>query len=112
MNSEEEEGVKASTRRVKLPRFKGVDPQGWVSRAEKFFEVKNISAEKLKFAVIGKEGSANHWLKFWRQKAKNKNHSWEEFIKALIQRFGRRERNSIFESLTKIKQQGSMEDYI
>jgi len=66
---EEEEGVKTWAKRVELPTFEGIDPQGWVSRAEKFFEVQNVSAkEKLKLAFISMEGSANHWFKFWRKK--------------------------------------------
>jgi len=46
------------------------------------------------------------------EKKKSKNQSWDEFTEALIQRFGGRERSSIFERLAKIKQQGNMEDYI
>jgi len=36
---EEEEGGKMWARRVELATFKGINPQGWVLRAEKFFEV-------------------------------------------------------------------------
>jgi len=68
-SEEEEEGGKTWARRVELPTFEGIDPQGWVSRAEKFFEVQNVSTkEKLKLAFISMEGGANHWFKFWRKK--------------------------------------------
>jgi len=36
---EEEEETRTWTKRVELPTFDGVDPQGWLSSAEKFFEV-------------------------------------------------------------------------
>ena len=103
--------MRSWTKRVDLSTFEESDPHGWVSRVEKFFEVQNvIVTEKLKLAFISMGGSANHWFSFWRQKLKN--HCWEEFTAALIQRYGGKERSSIFEKLAKITQKGSMEYYI
>ena len=45
---EEESEGRPWSRRIELPMFEGVDPIGWLARAEKFFEVQNVSArEKL-----------------------------------------------------------------
>jgi len=108
---EEEERVKMWTRRVELPVFEGMDLQGWISRAEKFFEVQEVAAkDKLKIAFITMEGNASYWFQFWKQKTKNQ--SWESFTEALIRRFGGRDRSSVFERLAKLKQEGSMEEYI
>jgi len=51
-----------------------MDPQGWISRAEKIFEVQNVAAkDKLKLAFISIEGSASYWFQFWRQITKNRS---------------------------------------
>jgi len=47
MEEEEEEGTKAWTRRVELSIFEGLDLQGWVSPAEKFFEVQNVTTKEI-----------------------------------------------------------------
>lgn len=39
---EEEEETRTWTKRVELPAFDGVDPHGWLSRAEKFFKVQKV----------------------------------------------------------------------
>jgi len=84
---EEEGKLKSWTRRVELPSFEGTDSSGWLARAEKFFEVQNVSdQESLHLAFISMEGSANSWFTFWRKNSKN--HSWEEFSMALDKRFG------------------------
>ena len=108
----EEEGEwRPWSRRIELPMFEGVDPMGWLARAEKFFEVQNVSArEKLQLAFISVEGSASSWFVFWRKNSKNQ--SWEEFSLALICRFGGKERSSVFEKLAKLIQNGRVEDYI
>ena len=66
--------------------------------------------DKLKITFISMEGNASYWFQFWKQKTKNQ--SWESFTEALIRRFGGRDRSSVFERLAKVKQQGSMEEYI
>lgn len=80
-------------KRVELPSFEGRDPIGWISRAEKFFEVQEVSPrERIKLAFISMEGGANHWFSFWRKKTKTP--TWEELKEALMRRFGGRDRSS------------------
>jgi len=91
---EDEGELKPWSRRVELPIFEGVDPMGWLARAEKFFEVQNvIGRERLKLAFISMEGSGCPWLSFWRKNSKNP--SWEEFSMALNRRFGLGERRGV-----------------
>jgi len=56
------------------------------------------------------EGSSSHWFKIWRQNSKN--HSQSEFSKALIRRFGGKERNLVFERLARQKKHGRVKDYV
>lgn len=65
---EEEDEVRLWTKRVELPIFEGVDPQGCLSRAETFFEVQKVKKkEKLRLAYINMEGNASYWFNFWRK---------------------------------------------
>lgn len=96
---------------VELPTFEGLDPMGWIARAEKFFEVQKVAErEKLRLAFICMEGSANYWYQFWKTKVPNP--SWDEFRDVLVCRFGGRERGDVFEKLASIRQRGSVDDYI
>ena len=69
---ENEGEMKLWTRRVELQVFEGVDPMGWLAKAEKFFEVQNLTAEeRLKLAFISMEGSTSPWFSFWIKNSKN-----------------------------------------
>jgi len=108
---EEQESHKYWMKRVELPTFEGVDPMGWIARAEKFFKIQNISSkEKLCLAIISMEGGANHWFRFWKRKVKNP--SCEDLIEALIRRFWGKERSFFFEKLATLRQSGGVEEYV
>ncbi|WVZ05230.1 hypothetical protein V8G54_018576, partial [Vigna mungo] len=78
--------------KVELPSFEGRNPIGWISRAEIFFEIQEVSLrERIKSPFINMEGGANHWFRFWRKKTKNpwclknrllsdKKEKWKEFL--------------------------------
>ncbi|KAG2405435.1 uncharacterized protein HKW66_Vig0046900 [Vigna angularis] len=88
--SEEERDVQKSwMKRVELPTFEGVDPMGWIARAEKFFELQNVTErEKMKLVYICMEAGANYWFRFWRKKVKNS--TWATLTEAMVRRFGGR----------------------
>jgi len=103
---EEEPQTRESVKRVKLPIFVGLDSHGLLTRVQKFSEVQNVAEkERFNFAFISMEGNASHWFKFQRQNSKNL--SWSEFSRALIRKFRGKERNSLYERLARLKQQGS-----
>ncbi|KOM32070.1 hypothetical protein LR48_Vigan01g162600 [Vigna angularis] len=78
-------------KQVELPTFEGIDPEGWISRAEKVFDIQNVAArEKLRLAYTSIGAGAIYWLGVWKNKIKNP--SWKELTKALIRRFGERDR--------------------
>jgi len=97
----EEEVQKQWMKRVELPTFEGSDPMGWIARAEKFFEIQNISPkEKLRLAFISMEGNASHWF------------SMESFTEALNKRFGGKDRSTVFEKLQSIRQNEGVKEYV
>lgn len=107
---EKEEPTRAWVKKVELPTSKGDDPLGWIARAEKFFEEQQVRAsEKLHLAFNCIEGNVVHWFQFWKQKAKNP--SREDFLHALLRRYGENSKGTIFERLASIKR-GSVDEYV
>lgn len=53
------------------------------------------------------EGSAGYWFRFWKEKL-----SWEGLKEALVRRFGGRDRGTMFERLTVIKQRATVNEYV
>ena len=65
-----------------MPLFDGTNPDGWILKAERFFNFNRFSNdEKLEAAVISFEGDALLWYQ-WETK-KRTMFSWEE-MKLLI----------------------------
>jgi len=60
-NKDEEEPLHPWFKRVDLPMFEGIDPLGWITRAERFFEVQNTSQTKrLHLALNNMEGNSSY----------------------------------------------------
>ncbi|WVZ09004.1 hypothetical protein V8G54_022350 [Vigna mungo] len=88
-------------KRVELPTFEGIDPTGWITKAEKFFDIQGVTEkEKMKLVYICMEGGANDWFRFWRKKIRHP--TWKLFTKALTRRFGGLNRGT----------KGSVDEYI
>ena len=52
-------------RRVEMPFFDGSNPDGWVSRAERFFKINRIGErEKLDAVMVNMEGEALTWYQY------------------------------------------------
>ncbi|KOM38440.1 hypothetical protein LR48_Vigan03g182200 [Vigna angularis] len=84
--------------RVELPRFEGMDPLGWISQVEKFFDTQNVTEkERLRLAYNCMEGGTIYWFRAWKNKTKNL--SWKGLKEALIRGFGERDGGSVFEKL-------------
>lgn len=78
---------------------------------KKFLDIHNVTKkERLALACICMEGGVSYWFRFWKKKTKNP--SWEDLMEALIRRFEGRNRGSVFEKLTAMRQKGMMEEYI
>ncbi|KAL9441095.1 hypothetical protein AB3S75_019712 [Citrus x aurantiifolia] len=76
-------------RRLKLhfPNCNGLDPYGWIYRAEQYFEYQNIAEEQqVQLASFHLEGAALQWYR-WITKTKG-SVTWTKFSSDLLKRFG------------------------
>ncbi|KOM51969.1 hypothetical protein LR48_Vigan09g062800 [Vigna angularis] len=98
-------------KRVELPTFEGTDPMGWIAKAEKFFDLQNVTErEKMKLVYICMEGGASYWFRFWRKKTRHP--TWSLFTAALTRRFGGLKRGFVYEKLAAMRQRGNVDEYI
>ncbi|WVY92568.1 hypothetical protein V8G54_031656 [Vigna mungo] len=98
-------------KRVELATFEGINPLGWISHVEKFFEIQKVTKrEKLRLAYVCMEGSTSYWYRFWKKKTQAP--TWEGLREALIRRFGGRDRGTVFERLAAVKQNNTVDEYI
>ncbi|KAJ1415930.1 hypothetical protein SESBI_17769 [Sesbania bispinosa] len=73
-------------RRLEIPLFSGDDVYGWVSRVERYFNLKGIlEQERLQAVMVAMEGKALSWFRWWG--FCNSNPSWEDFKAAVISKF-------------------------
>ncbi|CAL9017714.1 unnamed protein product, partial [Prunus brigantina] len=98
--------------KMEFPRFcDGDDPLGWIYRAEHYFDYFSVpDAQKVKLASFHMEREALQWFQ-WLD-CIHRFPRWEEFTKALCQEFGSSDLEDCAESLLKLKQTGSLRDYI
>jgi hypothetical protein len=102
---------KMAVKKVELPAFNGDDPVGWITRAETYFEVQGTTEEvKVRLAKLSMEGTTIHWFNLLRETEDNL--TWLKLKQALIDRYGGRSSDNLFEELKDLKQTGDVEDYI
>ncbi|XP_073219539.1 uncharacterized protein [Cicer arietinum] len=100
-----------SVKKIELPMFTGDDPAGWIARAEVYFRVQDTSPEiKVSLAQLCMEGSTIHFFKALVEDEIDL--TWEVFKDALLERYGGLGDGSVFEQLSSLKQEGSVEEYI
>jgi hypothetical protein len=104
------EGLKPKTVRLEFPRFDGEDPETWCCRAEQFFDMYcTPDSQRLSICAFHMDGKALVW--FQELKASNAISSWTDFTRAIQIRFGRGPYDDPMETLSKLCQVGSLEDY-
>jgi len=104
------DGLKPKTIRWEFPGFDGEDPKTWSCKAEQYFDYYDTpDPQRLSIASFRMEGRAMVW--FQELKASNNMGSWEEFVQALQIRFGKGAYEDPMESLSNLKQDGSLEEH-
>jgi len=102
--------LKPKSVRLDFPRFDGDDAETWCCRAEQFFDYYNTPDEhRLSLSSFHMDGRALIWFRELR--SSNSIHGWGDFVRALQIRFGRGSYDDPMETLSKLKQDGSLEDY-
>ncbi|WVZ02147.1 hypothetical protein V8G54_022953 [Vigna mungo] len=96
---------RSGMKRVELPMFEGVDPMGWIAKADKFFDLHNVTErKKMKLVYICMERGANYyWIRFWQKKTRHPN--WKMFTEAMTRRFGGLNRGTILENVNEYTQE-------
>ena len=98
--------------KMEFPRFpEEDDPLGWIYKAEHYFDFFGTDdAQKVRLASFHMEGEELQWFQWAR--CLTTHPSWEEFIKILCQEFGPSEMEDSAESLVKLRQDGTLRDYV
>jgi hypothetical protein len=96
---------------VDVTKFDGSDPTGWVTQMEHYFSLYNITDDlaKLRYGVLHLDQERWQWWQ-WRKTSRQGYISWTQFVAELYEHFDT-DTNHLGR-LTKLKQSGTVEDYI
>ena len=96
--------------KLSFPRFNGVDPNGWIYKAEQYFEFKNIHhQQRVQLASFHLEDDALQWH-CWLSKCMG-HLNWSEFTQAVLHRFGPTDYKDPSEALTRLRQTSTVNIY-
>lgn len=100
-----------AVKKVKLLDFSGFDPQGWIQKAQLYFDIHGTPINlRLRLAQLSMVGVAQHWFTVVTQV--HTSLTWEQFQRELLQRFSGLEIQNPYEQLAAISQSVSIYDYI
>jgi uncharacterized coiled-coil protein SlyX len=96
--------------KLSFPRFNGLDPTGWLYKAEQYFEFKNVHHQhKVQLASFYLEEDALQWHR-WLSKFRG-HLTWAEFSQAVLHRFGPTDYEDPSEALTRLRQSTTVSTY-
>ena len=97
-------------RRLELPIFEGNDPDGWIFRVERYFEINSLRAdEKLRAVLVCMEGEALAWYNW--EEGHHPFNGWEEFKECLLLRFRSSQDGNLHEQLMSLLQTSIVQEY-
>ncbi|XP_035548740.1 uncharacterized protein LOC118349222 [Juglans regia] len=117
MNRNRQEGfgevngeIVARSVRISFPSFQGEDPLGWLYKVNQFFLFYNTPPHhKVRLASFHMEGKAMVW--FQEIESTGTFIDWEGFVRVFLARFGPNSYDDPMETLTRLRQTGSVEEY-
>ena len=103
--------------RLTLPTFDGTkkgSTQAWIQKLDTYFSLSPMAEdEAIKFAILHLEGLAHEW---WHHDLVTQGFrqitTYAEFTQKLTERFDRKDPESYFQELTRLKKIGTAEDYV
>ncbi|KAJ9542106.1 hypothetical protein OSB04_028612 [Centaurea solstitialis] len=97
-------------RKLDMPLFDGVNPDGWILRAERYFQFYRLNEpEKMEAAVVALEGDALLWFQ-WEHRRRPVLR-WEEMKSLLLRQFRSTQSGSLHEQWLALTQEGTVLDY-
>ncbi|XP_061369480.1 uncharacterized protein LOC133312325 [Gastrolobium bilobum] len=97
--------------KLEIPIFLGHDPNNWIFRTESYFRMHQVPDNlKRQLAGLRMEGSAGPWFQWVFSSGTVQ--IWEEFVKAVRERFGDPDHRDSRGVLSKLTQTGSLQDYM
>ncbi|KAG8381885.1 hypothetical protein BUALT_Bualt05G0019300 [Buddleja alternifolia] len=106
--------IPSKVSKVDFPHFNGEDLRAWLYKCEQFFEVDDTpSNAKVKLAAVYLEGKALQWHQmFMKGRLTREVPNWEEYIRALNDRFGALVYDDPMSELVNLKQVGNVQQYL
>lgn len=111
-NTEFQQGNNRNSWRYKkldMPLFDGTNPDGWILRAERFFEFYGLTEEKVEATVVALEGQALLWFQ-WEHRRRPID-TWEQAKGLLRRHFRSNSTGSLQEQWLAHRQGGNVSDY-
>ena len=100
----------ARTQRVEMPTFDSSDPDGWMSKVERFFKLNQINEwEKMDSVMINMEGEVLAW--YLCEDSRRPFRSWSEFWEKLLERFRFDGEGTLSEQFLSLHQEGTVREY-
>ncbi|CAA0808369.1 Unknown protein, partial [Striga hermonthica] len=95
--------------------FTGSDPEAWLNRIAQYFELNETEGhDRVRYAAFYLDGEANVWWQWlsriyrrWQQVI-----TWADFERELLTLFGTSDYHNYNEALARIRQTGSLREYI
>lgn len=99
---------------IEFPHFEGANLRSWVYKCDQFFEVDNTpSNTKVKIASVHLDGKALQWHQsYMKSRITRDPPTWEEYVRALSERFGTMIYDDPMAELVSLKQTGNVQKYL
>jgi hypothetical protein len=96
---------------LSFPEFEGIDPDGWIRKAEKYFELVGVANEdRVQLVVLYIKGKAEYW---WRSTGSVPAYvPWHTFCRMVSYRFSDASTYEVVGKFHTLKQLGSVTNYI
>lgn len=102
---------RGKTPRVDCPGFSGEGPLEWKIKCESYFRVCRADRDLwIDTAVVYFTGEAALWLQWTNAHLSAVN--WEEFVSVVCEKFGRREFEQLLRQFSRLRQTGTVADYV
>ncbi|TYK16772.1 Transposon Ty3-G Gag-Pol polyprotein [Cucumis melo var. makuwa] len=109
-DSDENTSDRSKFKKVEMPVFTGEDPESWLFRAERYFQIHKLTeSEKMLVSTICFDGPALNWYR--SQEEREKFVSWTNLKERLMVRFQSTREGTVCGRFLRILQETTVEEY-